>query len=50
MAARAAVAEDGDVRDIGDGEELGGFLAAEAAAWGDAGSGWDTGRLPSPVV
>ena len=41
----ASAADDGEVRD-GDGEEPGGFFP-EAAA-GDAGSGCDTGLLPSP--
>ena len=50
VAARAAAEEEeGDDRE-GDGEEPGGFLlAAEATAAGDAGSGWDTGLLPSPL-
>ena len=45
VAARAAA--EAEEEEEGDGEGPGGFLAADAA--GDAGSGWDTGLLPSPV-
>ena len=48
-AAEAAEAEAAaEEEEEGDGEEPGGRFAAAAAA-GDAGSGWDTGLLPSPV-
>ena len=46
-AAEAAEAEAAAKEEEGDGDEPGGRFAAAAA--GDAGSGWDTGLLPSPV-
>ena len=47
-AAEAAEADAAAEEEEGDGDEPGGRFAAAAAA-GDAGSGWDTGLLPSPV-
>ena len=48
MAARAAADAEAAAaeEEEGDGDEPGGLFAAAA---GDAGSGWDTGLLPSPV-